>query len=379
MQGLYGEQSEQLERVGRVGRMVRRVIGSKVRMTKFRMSGVRLTKRWDVLAEGAVEVGGRASKKAMRKASTPCAAFVMPTLCALLFCCSAFGGGSLQSMIDRGGVVIVPAKTYMLTSPLQLCDNLTLLFEPGTRVIAAPGAFKAVEDCLIEAHGVKNVMVIARGATFVMQKSNYGTYFAPAPGYEPGEYRHALALFGVHNFSVYGGTFANSGGDGIYIGAFDTWRRQPCEDVIIKNAACDNNLRQGISITCAKRVMLDRCSLTETKGASPQAGLDIEPWWYNDPQAVLRGDPIQDITVRRCVAKHNRGPCYIVALEKTQSVDPPVRITFEDCKCEGVYDDQISLWLPIFSSDPTVAYMLTNLPVGSFVKWSGAVSWEKNK
>lgn len=68
----------------------------------------------------------------------------------------------------------------------------------------------------------------------------------------------------------------NFQGDGIYVGAGST----PCELVVLENCHCENNSRQGISVTHADGVLIKGGSLTgngSVNGASPRAGLDLEP------------------------------------------------------------------------------------------------------
>jgi hypothetical protein len=213
-------------------------------------------------------------------------------------------GESLQTVLDRGGpLVYVPKDNYTLAMPLHLRSNATIVFESGTVIEAAAGAFQGLEDCLIDAKGVGNISIKADGAIFRMRRIDY-----TAAPYAVSEFRHCLGLYGVSNFSLTGGTFDSSGGDGIYIGPWTTGAgggagppdsRVPCSGINIAQAVCSNNYRQGISVVSGKGVIISDCLFSGTAGRSPQSGLDAETSAATD---------VLDLIVRRCQSVGNRGP-----------------------------------------------------------------------
>ncbi len=284
---------------------------------------------------------------------------------------------SVQAVIDRGGpLVYVPKGNYTLDSTLRLRSDLVLHFEPGTVIEAAAGAMKGIDDCLIAGHGVQNVSIYAHGATFRMRKAEY----RDKANYAVSEFRHALGLFGCKNVAVYGGLYEKSGGDGIFVGPLNGPPRVPCERILIRGAACDDNHRQGISVVAARGVRgdaagvggyygvtIEDCVLTRTIGTSPQAGIDVEP----EPP-----DPV-DVLIRRCRSEGNRGPAYMWSLQHMQRDDYPPRIVMENCTYSGVPADQPSLRLTgIFSSTQPTGYLEDRLPAGTLLQWNDLI-WKK--
>lgn len=283
---------------------------------------------------------------------------------------------SLQAVIDRGGpLVYVPKGHYLLDSTLRLRSNLVLHFEPGTILEAAPGSMKGMFDSLIAGNGVQNVAIYAHGATFRMRKSDYRD---PAK-YEKSEFRHVLALMGCRDVSIFGGLYEKSGGDGIYVGPLEGPPRIPCERILIRGVACDDNFRQGISVVAARGrrgepseggyfgVTIEDSVMTRTNGTSPQAGIDVEP----EPP-----DPA-DVLIRRCRSEGNRGPAYMWSLQHMQPDDYPPRIIMENCTYSGVPADQPSIrMVGIFSASHPTGYLEDRLPAGTHLQWNDLI-WKK--
>lgn len=288
---------------------------------------------------------------------------------------------SLQAVIDRGGpLVYVPKGEYTLDVPLKMRSNLALTFEPGTTVTAAAGAFQGTFAALIVFEGVSNVTVQAEGCVFKMRKADYRD---PAK-YTPSEWRHVLDVRGSKGVTITGGTYAESGGDGIYLGPWVTddaaWanskKHTSNENITIRRAVCDNNFRQGISVVACVGCVIEDSVLKNTNGTSPQAGIDIEPEYQ---------DPI-DVTVRRCRSDGNRGPAFMWSLQNVALTyrannvtvnTPPVRIIQEDNTYNGVPADQPSLRMTgIFKADAPTGYLCDNIPKGSALQWNDLV-WKK--
>lgn len=61
-------------------------------------------------------------------------------------------------------------------------------------------------------------------------------------------------------------------GDGVFIGS-----SVPARNILLENVICDNNRRQGMSITHAENVIINNSTFKNTNGTNPQAGIDIEP------------------------------------------------------------------------------------------------------
>ena len=77
----------------------------------------------------------------------------------------------------------------------------------------------------------------------------------------------------------------NMWGDGIYLGRISS---TSSVRIIINNPRADNCRRQGCSITSASDVVINNPEWTNTNGAPPQAGLDIEPNGNDDTIGKIR-------------------------------------------------------------------------------------------
>lgn len=278
-------------------------------------------------------------------------------------------GESLQAVIDRGGpLVYVPAGKYIADKTIYLKSNMTLFCAEGTIIEAAPGAFLEAENkpeaCLLVLDQLTNVRIF--NCTFAMRKLDYGTKGTPKPPYVPSEWRHAIKIIGSTGILLYNVQGYNSGGDGLYIGpSTRTGERIPSRSITVQHSLFTNNHRQGISVlTCLDECLIEDCTFSGTTGASPQAGIDIEP---------ESGDAV-DITVRRCKSIGNRGAAYIVSLTGNTPTIKPSKINFEDCIYSDVPKDQMNLLL--YGVLKPSGYMMDNLPAGTMIEFNGTV-WRK--
>jgi hypothetical protein len=179
---------------------------------------------------------------------------------------------ALQAAIDSGAkkVVIERMPSPWIVDPLRLADDQELHFEPGAEVLAKQGSFRGSADSLFSAAGKKNIKLVGPGATLRMRRADYD-----GPDYKHAEWRHVLKFHGCTGITIEGLTLAESGGDGIYLGAGPGGA--PCKDVVIRDVICDRNYRQGISVISAENLLIERCVLKGTAGTPPAAGIDFEP------------------------------------------------------------------------------------------------------
>lgn len=124
-------------------------------------------------------------------------------------------------------------------------------------------------------------------------------------------------------------------GDGIYIGGGIASEledySQASRNVIIMDSVCDDNRRQGISITYADGVVFKNCTFSntgKTEFTSPGCGLDIEP---NEGQSV------RNVWIKSCRFFHNNRIMDIsVGGYKTEGSKCNVEsIVFDDCIITG--------------------------------------------
>lgn len=257
------------------------------------------------------------------------------------------GTKALQDAINSGAQRLLVPKMdgEWIVQPIFLASDQEIIFEEGVVVAAKPGAFKGVMDNLFSARGKTNINLRGSGAIFRMRKQDY-----TSEAYPKAEWRHALGLYGCSNVRIEGLTFRDSGGDGIYIGAGGEGANHPgygpfdpnlplfCSRVHIKDVVCDNNHRQGVSVTGADELLIENTRLANTGGTLPQSGIDFEP---NSP-----GCRMSSIALRNCIIEDNAGSGIVFHFKQLdRQKSHPVSITIGGTR---VQNNRLAVY---FSSD----------------------------
>ena len=225
----------------------------------------------------------------------------------------------LQAAISSGvpRLIVDEVGASWNVDPITLRSNQVIVFEPGVEVIARKGSFRGKADCLFSASDAENITLEGPGATLRMRRDDY-----TRSGYERGEWRMVLSFRGCTNVNVSGLTLAESGGDGIYLGSSEG--EKPCVDVRISGVTCTLNYRQGISVVNAENLLIEDCLLRDTRGVSPQAGIDFEPNRANER--------LVNCLVRNCVSANNAGNGFAFYLPRLTQRSAPVSIRLENCR-----------------------------------------------
>ncbi|MCY3019415.1 MAG: right-handed parallel beta-helix repeat-containing protein [Planctomycetota bacterium] len=226
---------------------------------------------------------------------------------------------ALQAAIRSGAAKLtVPdmGKPWRVR-PLFLESDQEIVFEKGVVAQAVSGAFRGTGDSLFLADNRHNITLRGYGAEWAMRKEDY-----QKPPYPKAEWRMALSLRSCRNVKVYGLRISRSGGDGIYVGRSDQ-KGAPagCEDVHIKDVVCAGHHRQGISVICARNLLIEDCAFQDTDGTAPEAGIDFEP--------NRKDEYLTRCAVRNCTFTGNSGYGILFALHLIG--DNPVSICVENC------------------------------------------------
>ncbi len=251
---------------------------------------------------------------------------------------------AIQSAINsRAPTVVIPnVGQPWIVRPLFLVSNQEVVFEPGVVLMAKKGEFHGTSDCLLTGKGVSNVTIRGYDAALRMRKADYS-----GAGYVKSEFRHALSLLSVQNVQVLGLSLESSGGDGIFLGTTPDAQWKACRNVEIRDCRCHNNYRQGISVVSAQDLTISDCTISETSGTPPQAGIDLEP--------AFASDLMVNVQVSRCEVVNNAGTAFMVNLNRLTSVSQPVSITFSDCTVRD--SRQPGLRALLFSEGPPGGYI----------------------
>jgi hypothetical protein len=230
---------------------------------------------------------------------------------------------ALQAAIDSGArkLVVEDMGAPWITDKLKLAGDQEIVFEKGVVVLAKRGSFRGGNDSLFSAVSKKNITLTGDSATLRMWKQDYDD----KTQYKHAEWRHVLAFWSCAGVRITGLTLADSGGDGIYLGVAQ--KGVPCSDVVIKNVACVNNYRQGISVISAHNLLIEDCVLKDTWGTAPQAGIDFEP--------NAATEELVNCVLRNVVSENNKGGAYAFYLPKLRAESNPLSIRLENCRAVG--------------------------------------------
>ena len=230
---------------------------------------------------------------------------------------------ALQAAINSGArkLIVENMGGPWIVDKLQLASNQEIVFAKGVVVQAKRGAFHGTGDSLFTAVLKKNITLTGPGATLKMWKQDYDD----RKQYSHAEWRHVLNLHSCAHVQIAGLTLADSGGDGIYLGVAQ--QGVPCSDVVIRDVACVNNYRQGISVISARNLLIENCVLKDTWDTAPMAGIDFEP---NRPSEELT-----NCVMRNCLSENNRGDGYVLYLRPLRAASKPISVRIENCRSVG--------------------------------------------
>ncbi len=222
---------------------------------------------------------------------------------------------AINSRVPR--LIVDQTGAPWVTDRLTCVSDQEIVFERGVEVLAKKGAFTGKTDSLLSLEGVTNVTLRGPGATLRMRRADYD-----APPYTKAEWRHVLNIRSSVNIRVLGLTLAESGGDGVYLGALKG--RGTNRDILIQDVLCDRNYRQGISVITAENLLIENTVMRDTAGTPPAAGIDFEP---NHAHERLK-----NCVLRNCVSENNEGGGFHFYLPNLTRDSEPVSIRLEKCR-----------------------------------------------
>lgn len=188
-------------------------------------------------------------------------------------CASDDCTGVLQAAIDGGGNVELQPGLWTVDTVHLNNSYQTLTIAAGAHVQAKRGSFRSPSACLFVIRGnyVNLVGAGAASSKLSMWKQDYRN----SSLYEKGEWRCGVNLAGSSFVTVANLTIADTGGDGIYVGAsklgtdsFETG----CSNVLLQGVVTDGAYRNGLSLISGQNILVENCQFLRTGGTAPQAG-----------------------------------------------------------------------------------------------------------
>ena len=219
---------------------------------------------------------------------------------------------AINSLPSTGGTVVIPTGVYGIdaVTSLKLRSNVTIQMTPSTVLGVIPNAAAHYE--VLHIGGVSNVNINS-GVLWGDRLTHKGT---------TGEHGFGAAVLGSSNVTITGTASNNMWGDGFYIGngpTFGSSLKTRSTNVKLIDVTADNNRRQGISITSGKDISIVRAKLTNTNGAAPSAGIDVEP--------NGKTDILQNISIVDTYTANNQGAGIALSLGAIVGTTTPISIT----------------------------------------------------
>ena len=221
----------------------------------------------------------------------------------------------LQSAIDSGASKIVVDKqaSEWLVETIRVPSNVELVFADGVVVRAKPGSMVGKTDCLFRVQNASNVVIRGEGrARLVMNRSDY----LDPSRYRHSEHRHLLSLRDVNNVTVKNLTLEESGGDGVYL--------LNARQVVLEGLVCRGHSRQGTSLIAGGDILIRNCVFSETKGALPECGMDIEP--------SLSTFSVGKVVVDNCLFCSNNCSGLAINVSHLKRKCGEMDVTYRNCK-----------------------------------------------
>jgi len=220
---------------------------------------------------------------------------------------------ALQSAIDRASVVrgkvFVPRGIYLVNAVkgISIRNNLLLHFDEGAILKAAPT--ENANYSILRISNASDVVIVGG----VLQGERYAHLG------RTGEWGMGVYVEKSHGVVIKNLISKDNWGDGFYVAGASS-------DVRFCSVVADGNRRQGLSIVSAENILVKNSIFINTKGTSPEAGIDIEP---NEAQSVSRVNIINSKILRN----NGSGVAAYASSQKRKSLISNIRI--EDSEIAG--------------------------------------------
>ena len=239
---------------------------------------------------------------------------------------------AIQAAIDAcadngGGTVVIPAGLTFMSGPLHLRSNMTLLLEPGSRLLANPdesiyheSAFGANEGegmMWISGRDLENIAIAGtgtidgNGVAFMGAELDDSYELKPVTTFDPRP--HVLTLINCRKINISDITITGS--------AYWTVHLVGCYDAAISDISLLNNLKirngDGIDIDHSRKVRITGCFI--------ESGDDCI--CLKNRREYEEYGPCRDIVVTNCIMT-SRSCAVKIGSENMDSID---HVLFDNC------------------------------------------------
>ncbi|MCL1634893.1 right-handed parallel beta-helix repeat-containing protein [Luteimonas sp. SX5] len=248
---------------------------------------------------------------------------------------------AINSLPSAGGTVEVPAGTYRIdaVTSVKLRSYMHLKLAQDAKIVAKPNSAERYN--ILYVNKVRDVEI--SGGQIIGERSGHnGT---------TGEWGHGIFVRGSSNVTIRDTHISKCWGDGLVVAGADMWQApaQRSSNVFVANIVSTGNRRQAMSIGYVNDLKVYDSEFSNSNGATPQCGIDIEPENGNTSYKVLfenclvRGNArygmllykgSQGVTIRNCIVENN-GSCGIVTRNATATYI--VQSTIRNNSATGIF------------------------------------------
>lgn len=215
----------------------------------------------------------------------------------------------LNQQLKLKSEVRIPAGSYKIDAgkSIVLPSNSSLILSPNTNLNVIPNKLGSYRVFKIK--NVENVK-ISGGKISGDKYTHLGN---------TGEWGMGVEIRDSQNISISNMSIDKMWGDAIYVG---TAGKNSTYNIKLNNIRMNENRRQGISIISVKKLTGNNIHISNTRGADPASGIDIEP---NNKNNIL-----QDINFKKLHTINNAGSGFIVSLKSYSNSINPISIKLEN-------------------------------------------------
>ncbi|BFM93079.1 TPA: right-handed parallel beta-helix repeat-containing protein [Acinetobacter baumannii] len=215
----------------------------------------------------------------------------------------------VNQLLKHQKVVSIPAGTYKIDANKSITpkDGTEIRLTPQTKLAIIPtkhGSYR-----VFQVKNVKNVK-ISGGSLTGDKYTHLG---------KTGEWGMGIEIRDSQNISISNMNIDKMWGDAIYIG---TNGKNSTYNISLKNIRMNDNRRQGISIISVNKLLASNITATNTSGAMPASGIDIEP---NNGSMILK-----NIVLKNIKTSGNQGSGIQIGLSRYDNSTKPLSITIEN-------------------------------------------------
>ncbi|TCB50948.1 right-handed parallel beta-helix repeat-containing protein [Acinetobacter sp. ANC 4779] len=215
----------------------------------------------------------------------------------------------VNQLIKKQKVVSIPAGTYKIDANKSIIpkDGSEIRLTPQTKLTVIPTKYGSYR--VFQIKNVDNVKIL--GGSLIGDKyTHLGN---------TGEWGMGIEIRDSKNISVSDMNIDKMWGDAIYVG---TNGKNANYNITLNNIRMNDNRRQGLTIISANKLIASNIKATNTKGAKPASGIDIEP---NNGSMILK-----DIELKNIVTSGNAGSGIQIGLSRYNNSTSPVSISISN-------------------------------------------------